>query len=60
MHAKVGDAVIVESEKVGHPARRGIVEEVLTPNPQRLRVRWEDGHSTVLAPAAGSARVEPR
>ena len=34
------------------------VEEVLQEEPQRLRVRWDDGHETILSPAAGAARVE--
>lgn len=59
MKAKVGDRIVVESEKVGQSTRTGIVEEVLTPDPPRLRVRWQDGHSTVLAPSGGAARIEP-
>lgn len=58
MKPKAGDRIIVESEKVGHSNRTGIIEEVLAPDPPRLRVRWEDGHRTVLAPTAGAARIE--
>jgi hypothetical protein len=60
MKAEVGDRIVVESEKVGTPARAGVVEEVLQEQPARLRVRWEDGHSSVLAPSAGAARIAPR
>jgi hypothetical protein len=56
--AEVGDRIVVEAEKVGQASRTGIVEEVLAPEPPRLRVRWDDGHSTV-APSAGAARIEP-
>jgi Domain of unknown function (DUF1918) len=58
MKAEVGDRIVVEAERVGHPARTGVVEQVLTPEPPRLRVRWDDGHSTVFAPSAGAARIE--
>jgi hypothetical protein len=59
MKAEVGDRIVVEAEKVGQPTRTGVVEEVLAPDPPRLRVRWEDGHTTVFTPAAGAATVEP-
>jgi hypothetical protein len=59
MKAKVGDRIVVEAEKVGQSTRTGVVEEVLAPEPPRLRVRWDDGHSTVFAPTAGAARIEP-
>lgn len=58
MQASVGDTIVVESEKVAQPPRRGTVEEVLREEPPRLRVRWEDGHESILVPAAGSTRVE--
>jgi hypothetical protein len=59
MKAEVGDRIVVEAEKVGYPTRAGVVEEVLASDPPRLRVHWEDGHTTVFAPAAGAATVEP-
>jgi len=49
---------VVESERVAQPARRGVVEEVIAEEPPRLRVRWDDGHTTVFAPAAGAVRLE--
>jgi Domain of unknown function (DUF1918) len=58
MKAEVGDRIVVEAEKLGQPTRTGVVEEVLAPDPPRLRVRWEDGHSTVFTPTAGAAAVE--
>ena len=58
MKAEVGDRIVVESEKVGQGTRTGVVEEVLKPDPPRLRVRWDDGHSTVFAPTAGAAKIE--
>jgi len=58
MKIEVGDRIVVESEKVGQASRAGVVEEVLEQDPQRLRVRWEDGHTSILTPSAGAARVE--
>jgi hypothetical protein len=54
----VGDRISVESERAGQPPRAGTVEEVLGEAPDRLRIRWDDGRSTVLVPSAGSARIE--
>jgi hypothetical protein len=59
MKAEVGDRIVVEAERVGPSTRTGVVEEVLAPEPPRLRARWDDGHSTVFAPTAGAARIEP-
>jgi hypothetical protein len=58
MKAHVGDRIVVESERVAQPPRTGVVEEVIAEDPTRLRVRWDDGHETVFAPAAGAVRVE--
>jgi Domain of unknown function (DUF1918) len=59
MDAKTGDTIVVESERAAQPPRRGTIEEVLQPDPARFRVRWEDGHESILTPAAGVARIEP-
>jgi hypothetical protein len=59
MKVQVGDRIVVESEKVAQSGREGVVEEVLKDDPARLRVRWEDGHTTILSPSAGAARVKP-
>jgi len=59
MKAEVGDRIVVEAEKVGQATRTGVVEEVLTPDPLRVRVRWDDGRSTEFAPSAGAAKIEP-
>jgi len=39
-------------------AAEGVVEEVSAEEPPRLRVRWDDGHTTVFSPAAGACRIE--
>ena len=57
MKAQVGDKIVVESERAAQPSRTGVVEEVLQVDPPRLRIRWEDGHTTILTPSAGVAKV---
>jgi len=58
MRAHAGDRIVVESERVAQQPRRGVVEEVIQENPTRLRVRWDDGHTTIFAPATGAATIE--
>lgn len=60
MRAHAGDRIVVESEKVAQSSRAGVIEEVLQEDPPRVRVRWEDGHSSILTPSAGAARITPR
>jgi Domain of unknown function (DUF1918) len=59
VEGKVGDAIVVESERAAQAARRGQIEEVLQQQPPRYRVRWENGNETIFSPAAGVARIEP-
>ena len=58
MKAHTGDRIVVESERVSQAPRRGVVEEILQAEPPRLRVRWDDGHTSIFAPAAGTVRIE--
>jgi Domain of unknown function (DUF1918) len=44
----------------GKPSREGVIEEVLREDPSRVRVRWQDGHTSILTPSAGVARVTPQ
>jgi Domain of unknown function (DUF1918) len=60
MEAQPGDVIVVESERVAQPGRRGVVEEVLREEPPCFRVRWEDGHTSILTPSAGTARIQRR
>ena len=58
MSAKVGDRLVVESERVGQATREGEILEVIEASyGTRYRVRWDDGHESTVRPAAGSARV---
>jgi hypothetical protein len=58
MEVSAGDQVVFESEKVGQPPRKGLVEEVISGEPLRIRVRWENDSTSIIAPSAGAARVE--
>lgn len=60
MTAEKGDLIVVESERVQQAARKGVIEEVLQEQPARFRVRWDDGHTSIFAPSAGAAKIEPR
>lgn len=60
MRAHAGDLIVVETERVTQSGRRGVIEAVLNEEPPRFRVRWDDGHTTLFAPAAGVARIEAR
>jgi hypothetical protein len=60
MSARVGDRIVVESETVGTPSREGEILEVIEGEVGvRYRIRWEDGHESVLTPGAGAARIVP-
>lgn len=51
VEATAGDAVEVSGRRVGDPGRTGEILEVLGEDDHRhYRVRWEDGHETVLYP----------
>jgi hypothetical protein len=54
----VGDRVVAETESTERPARYGTVREVLHEDPgARYRIEWDDGHESVLTPAAGALRA---
>ena len=59
MAGKVGDRIVLESEKVGVAERRGeILEVILHDSRAEYRVRWDDGRETSIRPHAGSIRIE--
>lgn len=61
MSAKAGDRIEIESETVGTPAREGeIVEVIQGAISVRYRVRWGDGHESVMTPSGGTARIIPK
>jgi Domain of unknown function (DUF1918) len=57
---RVGDRIVVESERVTHPGRTGVIEEVLHEEPPSYLVRWDDGRRSTFAPSAGAARIEQK
>jgi hypothetical protein len=60
MHAVSGDVIVIEGVAVDHPRRRGHVLEVLvSAGEERYRVRWDDGHESVLCPGPDARVVEP-
>jgi Domain of unknown function (DUF1918) len=60
MRPKVGDRIVVESERVAQSARGGVIEEVIREDPPRVRVRWDDGHESVFAPSSGAAAIQEK
>jgi len=50
---KPGDRVVIEGTKVGGGRREGTLVEMSGP---LMRVRWEDGGESYIAPGAGSVR----
>ena len=60
MDARVGDRIVVESERAAQSGKTGVIEEVLSQDPQRFRVLWDDGRTSIFAPSAGVARIERR
>jgi hypothetical protein len=58
MKAEVGDRITLESNRVGGGTRTGEVVEVISREAgEHYRIRWEDGHETVLFPSS-DATVE--
>jgi hypothetical protein len=59
MKLEVGNRIKVESESTERPARSGVVEEVVNEEPApRYRIRWDDGHESIYAPAAGAVGLD--
>jgi hypothetical protein len=55
MKLEVGTRINVEAESTERPPRTGVVEEVVSEPPTpRYRIRWDDGHESIYAPAAGA------
>jgi Domain of unknown function (DUF1918) len=58
MTFQVGDRVVAETESTERPARYGTVREVVHEDPRpRYRIDWDDGHTSVYAPAAGALQL---
>ena len=60
MVVKVGDRIVVESEKVGVPTREGEILEITAHDVHtEFRVRWDDGHVSEIRPNDGTYLVNP-
>ena len=58
--ARKGDLIVVNAQRVGGPPREGEILEVIERELRvQYRIRWSDGHESVFAPGAGTARIEP-
>ena len=51
---RVGDQVVLESEKVGQPPQRGVVTDT---HGRLLTVRWDNGRESSFIPSAGALQV---
>jgi hypothetical protein len=59
MDAAVGDRITLESNRVGAGSRTGEIVEVVPGDAgSHYRVRWDDGHESVLFPSSGAVTVE--
>lgn len=54
--AKPGDRVVIEGTKVGGGRREGTLLEL---SGRMMRIRWEDGAESFMAPGAGAVRFLP-
>lgn len=60
MNGKVGDRIQILGQNVGSPSREGEILQVMEGAVSvRYRVRWQDGHESVLSPSGGSALFLP-
>jgi hypothetical protein len=58
MTFEVGDRVVAETESTERRPRAGTVREVMRGATVRYRIEWDDGHESILTPAAGALRAE--
>jgi len=53
-----GDFIVIDSSQVGSPPREGEVLEVIQGEVSvSYRVRWADGHESLIGPKSGTARI---
>jgi hypothetical protein len=57
MSVRVGDRVAAAASTTATTAREGTIEAIIRHEPLRLAIRWDDGHTSILAPADGSIRI---
>jgi Domain of unknown function (DUF1918) len=53
IEASAGDRVVVDGHRLGEAERSGeILEVVGTAGQEHFRIRWEDGHESILYPSS--------
>src|SRR5688572_27758311 len=58
--ARPGDLIVIDSPQVGSVPREGEILRVIKGEVSvSYRVRWTDGHETLISPRSGSARIVP-
>jgi Domain of unknown function (DUF1918) len=58
--ARAGDEIVVPGHSVGSAQRTAMILEVMgDPGHERFRVRWEDGHESVLSPGDDAVLRRP-
>jgi hypothetical protein len=58
IRARRGDLIVIDSPQVGSPPREGEVLSVIRGEVSvSYRVRWADGHETLISPAAGTVTI---
>jgi hypothetical protein len=56
--ARRGDHIIIDSPQVGSQPREGEVMKVIVGEVSvSYRVKWSDGHETLISPVAGVAHI---
>ena len=56
--ARRGDLIVLDSAQVGSPPREGEVLQIIKGEVSvSYRVRWADGHQTLISPMSGTARI---
>ena len=59
--ARAGDEISITGHSVGDAPRSAVILEVLGDlGHERFRVRWEDGHESILFPGGDAVVVRPR
>ena len=54
------DVILIDSPQVGSPTREGEVLEIIQGEVNvSYRVRWADGHESLITPMSGTARILP-
>ena len=58
IQARRGDRIVIDSPQVGSPPREGEVLRVIHGAiGASYRVKWADGHETLISPVAGTATI---